>query len=69
MVLLTVRAAAAALSVTPDTVRKYIRDGRIEARRLPGGNYRIPEEEVAAVQRSVDQAPQVERSMQSSTQN
>ena len=49
--LLSVRAAATALGVTADTVRAYIREGAMEAVRLPGGSFRIPEEQVAALTR------------------
>ena len=47
--LLTVQDVAATLRVTPDTVRHYIREGALEAIRLPGGSFRIPEEQVAAL--------------------
>ena len=32
--------------VTPDAVLKWIKTGRISARRTPGGHYRIPQEEL-----------------------
>ena len=67
--LVSVRTAASILGLTPQTVRVYILRGRLQAVRLPGGAFRIPEEEVAAVQRSVNRAPRIERSTQSSTQN
>ena len=34
--------AAKMLSVTPDAVLKWIKKGKIPARRTPGGHYRIP---------------------------
>ena len=33
--------AAKALSVTPDTVLKWIKSGKLDARRTAGGHYRI----------------------------
>lgn len=39
--LLTVKKAAAALEVDESTVRRYIREGHLEASTLPGGAYRI----------------------------
>ncbi|UCD95358.1 MAG: helix-turn-helix domain-containing protein [Candidatus Zixiibacteriota bacterium] len=36
--------AAALCSVTPDTVLKWIRSGKIKANRTPGGHHRIPAE-------------------------
>lgn len=47
--LLTVQDVAVALRVTPDTVRHYIRAGTLEAIRLPGGSFRIPAEQIAAL--------------------
>ncbi|UCC44082.1 MAG: helix-turn-helix domain-containing protein [Candidatus Zixiibacteriota bacterium] len=40
--LLSTGEAAALCSVTPDTVLKWIRAGRVEAHRTPGGHHRIP---------------------------
>ena len=40
--LLTTGEAAALCSVTPDTVLKWIRAGKIAAKRTPGGHHRIP---------------------------
>lgn len=34
------------LKVTPIAVAKWIREGKIKAVRLPGGQYRIPESEL-----------------------
>ncbi|MGE0451727.1 MAG: helix-turn-helix domain-containing protein [Vicinamibacterales bacterium] len=41
--LLTVAIAAQRLSVCGETIRRWIRAGRLEARRLPSGHYKVPE--------------------------
>jgi excisionase family DNA binding protein len=38
---LTTFQAADILSVTPDSILKWIKSGKLEARRTPGGHYRI----------------------------
>lgn len=38
---LTLRRAAAEIGVTPETLSRWIRAGRIPASRLPSGHYRI----------------------------
>lgn len=43
---LTVTEVAAALHVSPLTVKRYIYDGKLASVKLPGGQHRIPEEEV-----------------------
>ena len=43
---LTTFQAADILSVTPDSILKWIKSGKLEARRTPGGHYRIPRENV-----------------------
>ncbi|MFH1892810.1 MAG: helix-turn-helix domain-containing protein [Candidatus Zixiibacteriota bacterium] len=44
--------AAGICSVTPDTVLKWIRSGRIQAVRTPGGHHRIPHEALLEFLRS-----------------
>ncbi|MHC4606004.1 MAG: excisionase family DNA-binding protein [Planctomycetota bacterium] len=46
---LTTGQAAKLCSVTPDTILKWIRKGRIEAVRTAGGHYRISQEEIEAL--------------------
>ncbi len=41
--------ASKLLSVTPDTILKWVKQGRLPALRTPGGHYRIPEEDINAV--------------------
>ena len=43
----TTTEAANLLSVSPDTVLKWVRAGKIESYRTPGGHSRIPSEAVA----------------------
>ena len=43
---LTTFQAADILSVTPDSILKWIKSGKLKARRTPGGHYRIPRENV-----------------------
>ena len=45
--------AAKMLSVTPDAILKWIKQGRICAMRTPGGHYRVPEDQIMAI---LDQA-------------
>ena len=47
--LLTVRQVAEMVAVRPETVRRWLKEGKLRGR-MPGGNrsgYRIPESEVA----------------------
>src|SRR5687768_9692302 len=62
--MLTTRVAARELGVTPDTVRAWIRGGRIEAVRLPSGQYRISEAELERFRRNVSQRATTERRRQ-----
>ena len=41
--------ASKSLSVTPDTILKWIKQGRISALRTPGGHYRISREDINAL--------------------
>ena len=43
---LTLRRAAQKLGVTPDTLSRWVRAGRIPAVRLPGGHYRLHEDDL-----------------------
>lgn len=52
---MTPREAAAAVMVDEATVRRWIRNGMLQAARLPGGQYRIPRE---AVTRMLEATPQ-----------
>lgn len=56
--LLSVRSVALLLGVTADTVRAYVKRGQLKALRLPGGSYRIREEEVAAFSEAVQDGEQ-----------
>jgi len=38
--------AADILSVTPDSILKWIKSGKVQARRTPGGHYRISRQEI-----------------------
>ena len=49
--------AAKMLSVTPDTILKWIKQGRICALRTPGGHYRVPEDQIKTI---IDQIGQTE---------
>jgi excisionase family DNA binding protein len=44
--LITVEEAANILKVRRETIRKYIKNGDLNAHSLPGGDYRIPESEL-----------------------
>ncbi len=46
---MTTSELAKALNVTRHAVIKWIREGRLNAIRLPGGRYRIPESEVRKI--------------------
>lgn len=48
MSLLTVPEVAAALRVTPWTVREYLRDGRLVGVKPGGGNWRVRQEDLEA---------------------
>lgn len=48
---MTVSEVAAALRVTPETVLRWIRTGRLEGVALPSGRYRIPRTAVDALTR------------------
>ncbi len=43
---LTVEDAARILKVRRDTIRRYIQNGRLKAQTLPGGDYRLREEDI-----------------------
>lgn len=47
--MLTTAQAAEMLGVTQRTITNYIRDGKIKARRLPGGNFRIDKKTVEKI--------------------
>ena len=47
--LLTVEEVAERLRVRKETVRRYIREGSLEALSLPGGSYRVREDAIAAM--------------------
>jgi len=47
--LLTTSEVAKVLNVTRHAVAKWIREGKVNAIRLPGGRYRIPESEVRKI--------------------
>lgn len=49
--MVTTGAVARALGVSINTVKAWIRAGKVEAIRLPSGHYRIPERELARLQR------------------
>jgi excisionase family DNA binding protein len=42
--LLTTREVAIILRVSPETVLRWVRRGKLDARRLPGGELRFPEQ-------------------------
>lgn len=44
---LTVHEAAEALQLSVPTIKRYIYDGKLKSTKLPGGQHRIPESEVA----------------------
>ncbi len=51
--LLTTSEFAKTFNVTRHAVAKWIREGRINAIKLPGGRYRIPESEVEKLWKSL----------------
>lgn len=46
---LTVHEAAEALHLSVPTIKRYIYDGKLKSTKLPGGQHRIPETEIAAL--------------------
>lgn len=48
---MSTRDAARLLGVNIATVRRWVRDGKIESVRLPGGQIRIPVDELARLTR------------------
>ena len=52
---LTTFEAADILSVTPDSILKWIKSGKLEARRTPGGHYRIPRQNVELLLKKSEQ--------------
>jgi excisionase family DNA binding protein len=52
--LLTTGQAAKLCSVTPDTILKWIRSGRLAAQRTPGGHHRIDRRDLATILRPVN---------------
>ncbi|MCP4703763.1 MAG: excisionase family DNA-binding protein [candidate division Zixibacteria bacterium] len=59
---LTTGEAASLCSVTPDTVLKWIRAGKIPANRTPGGHHRIPLDALTAILNVKNQTTNSERS-------
>lgn len=51
---LTTFQAADILSVTPDSILKWIKSGKLEARRTPGGHYRISKQIVESLLKDFD---------------
>ncbi|MGC8849571.1 MAG: helix-turn-helix domain-containing protein [Candidatus Bathyarchaeia archaeon] len=51
--LLTTKEVAEVFNVTRHAVAKWIREGRIRAVKLPGGQYRVPESEVERIWRQL----------------
>lgn len=49
--------AAKICAVTPDTVLKWIKGGRLNARRTPGGHYRIDRRDLQELQEASEQGP------------
>ena len=49
MTLLTPEDVGERLGVSAQTVRRWIADGRVEAFRLPSGQYRIDEEQIESM--------------------
>jgi excisionase family DNA binding protein len=47
--LLTLTEAAAYLKLSPRTLRRYVKDGKATARRLPGGDLRFRVEDLDAL--------------------
>ena len=52
---LTTFQAADILSVTPDSILKWIKSGKLEAIRTPGGHYRIPRQNVEILLKESEQ--------------
>jgi putative resolvase len=50
--LLKIREAAVLLNVSRQSLWKWIKQGKIEAVKLPSGRYRIPESEVVRIMQS-----------------
>lgn len=46
---LSIPEAAEALDVSPNSVRRWVKAGRLRAQRLPSGRQRIHREDVAAI--------------------
>ncbi len=44
--LITVEDAAKILKVRPETIRRYIKNGHLQALTLPGGDYRLREADI-----------------------
>ncbi len=59
--MLTTGQAAKVCSVTPDTILKWIRSGRLPARRTPGGHHRIDRRDLERVVGEAQAAPQTEQ--------
>lgn len=53
--LLTTSEVAEIFNVTRHVVAKWIREGKINAIKLPGGRYRVPESEVEKIWKSLKQ--------------
>lgn len=57
MALITPEAVAERLNVSAQTVRRWINDGRVPAYKLPSGQFRLDEAEVAAMLTPVSPSP------------
>ena len=53
--LLKVGEAARLLKVRRETIRRYIKDGHLQAVTLPGGDYRLRESDIQKLLNKVDQ--------------
>ncbi|MBS7654203.1 helix-turn-helix domain-containing protein [Candidatus Bathyarchaeota archaeon] len=53
--MLTTSEVAEIFNVTRHVVAKWIREGKINAIKLPGGRYRVPESEVEKIWKSLKQ--------------
>lgn len=51
-ILLNVPEVAETLRIRKETVRRYIREGRLKALTLPGGSYRIRQDDLKTVLRT-----------------
>ena len=60
--LLTVAEVAARLRCRRETVRRYIAQGQLPARSMPGGYYRVREEDLDQLLRPVGNPPAVKPS-------